>query len=164
MTTRTLRALNETLGLVSAPQRVIPLISKLAADEVRRTLAPRHLYSYTTTTVQTGNALQSVIDWILHAQRADGGIAAYYSFLTGYSASYPEVTGYACTSRVDPRNRMIAEGIELIVESVRRIDQGTITTASQAKLENGSLCFVMHEPVESCGRALFKEKSAASRG
>ena len=164
MTTRTLRALNETLGLVSAPQRVIPLISKLAADEVRRTFAERHLYSYTTTTAQNVNSLQSVIDWILHAQQADGGIAAYYSFLTGYSGSYPEVTGYACSSRVDPRNRMIAEGIELIVESVRRIDQGTITTASQAKLENGSLCFVMHEPVESCGRALFKEKSAASRG
>jgi hypothetical protein len=144
---------------VRAPQRVIPLIFKLAADEVRRTFAPRHLYSYRTTTVQTANALQSVIDWILHAQQADGGIAAYYSFLTGYSASYPEVNTTHALRWLTPRNRMIAEGIELTVEAVRRIDQGTITTVSQAKLENDSLCFVMHDRLKAvAARSLTKSR------
>ncbi|MGC1373903.1 MAG: prenyltransferase/squalene oxidase repeat-containing protein [Candidatus Sulfotelmatobacter sp.] len=35
-----------------------------------------------------------LLRWILQAQHSDGGIAAYYSLLSGYSASYPEVTGY----------------------------------------------------------------------
>ncbi|HEY5070350.1 MAG TPA: hypothetical protein VII37_11180, partial [Candidatus Acidoferrum sp.] len=87
------RALNEAAALLRAPQRVIPLISRLASDELRTAFVPRHLYSYTATTVPTADALRTIIDWILRAQRADGGIAAYYSFLTGYSASYPEVTG-----------------------------------------------------------------------
>lgn len=124
MTTRTLRALNETAGLVRAPQRVISLISKLAADEVRRTFAPRHLYSYATTTVQTANALQSVIDWILHAQQADGGIAAYYSFLTGYSASYPEVTGYIIPTLYDFAQ---ATGNEAVLDSAERATRWLLT-------------------------------------
>ena len=101
MTTRTLRALNETAGLLRGPQRIVPLIAKLASDELRTTFAARHLYSYTSATVQTASALQSVIDWILRAQRGDGGIAAYYSFLSGYSVSYPEVTGYIIPTLYD---------------------------------------------------------------
>jgi hypothetical protein len=95
------RALNEAAGLLRAPQRVIPLISRLASDELRTAFAPRHLYSYAATTVPTADALRSIIDWILRAQRPDGGIAAYYSFLTGYSASYPEVTGYIIPTLYD---------------------------------------------------------------
>jgi hypothetical protein len=101
MATKTVRGLNEALGLIRAPQRVIPFILKLASDELRTTFSPRHLYSYTATTVATASVLRSVVDWIMRAQRADGGIPAYYSFLTGYSASYPEVTGYIIPTLYD---------------------------------------------------------------
>jgi hypothetical protein len=94
MTSRAVRALTEAAGLLRAPQRVVPLFSKLASDELRTAFENRHLYSYAVTTIPTANALRSVADWILNAQRPDGGIAAYYSLLTGFSDSYPEVTGY----------------------------------------------------------------------
>jgi hypothetical protein len=42
-----------------------------------------------------------LLRWILDAQRPDSGIAAYYSLLTGYSASYPEVTGYIIPTLYD---------------------------------------------------------------
>ena len=93
--------LTEAAGLLRAPQRVIPLFSKLASDELRTTFEHRHLYSYVAATIPTADALRSVVDWILHAQRPDGGIAAYYSFLTGYSESYPEVTGYIIPTLYD---------------------------------------------------------------
>ena len=94
MTSKVVRALTEATGLLRAPQRVVPLLSKLVSDGLHTTFEARHLYSYVATTVPTGDALRSVMDWIFDAQRADGGIAAYYSLLTGYAESYPEVTGY----------------------------------------------------------------------
>lgn len=43
-------------------------------------------------------AIKECIDWLCRAQDAsashDGGVAAYYSLLTGWSTSYPETTGY----------------------------------------------------------------------
>src|SRR5882724_2213681 len=101
MTTRTVRVLTEAAGLLRAPQRVIPLFSKLASDELRTTFEHRHLYSYASTTIPSAEALRSVIGWMLDAQRPDGGIAAYYSLLTGYSESYPEVTGYIIPTLYD---------------------------------------------------------------
>ncbi len=101
MTTRTIRVLTEAAGLLRAPQRVIPLFSKLASDELRTTFEHRHLYSYASTTIPSAEALRSVIGWMLDAQRPDGGIAAYYSLLTGYSESYPEVTGYIIPTLYD---------------------------------------------------------------
>jgi hypothetical protein len=101
MSTRTDRILNEAAGLVRAPQRVIPLVCKLVADELRTALEYRHLYSHAATTITTDRALRSVVDWILRAQQADGGIAAYYSLCTGYSDSYPEVTGYIIPTLYD---------------------------------------------------------------
>lgn len=95
------RVLSETAGLLRAPQRIIPLVVNLAAGKARSTFEHRHLYSYATARVSTANALRSVIDWILHARRSDGGIAAYYSLLTGYSDSYPEVTGYIIPTLYD---------------------------------------------------------------
>jgi hypothetical protein len=101
MSTKTGRVLSETAGLLRAPQRVLPLVAKIAADKLKSTVEPRHLYSYATTTVPTARALRSVVEWILHAQRPGGGIAAYYSLLTGYSDSYPEVTGYIIPTLYD---------------------------------------------------------------
>src|SRR6266852_7492844 len=101
MPTRTVRALTEAAGLLRAPQRIVPLFSKLASDGLRTTFEPRHLYSYVATTIPTADALRSAVNWILDAQRPGGGIAAYYSFLTGYSDSYPEVTGYIIPTLFD---------------------------------------------------------------
>ncbi|MGO9405447.1 MAG: prenyltransferase/squalene oxidase repeat-containing protein [Terriglobales bacterium] len=100
-TNKAVRVLTEAAGLLRAPQRAIPLVAKLASDKLRTAFEHRHLYSYAATTVPTADALRSVVDWILHAQRSDGGIAAYYSLLTGYSGSYPEVTGYIMPTLYD---------------------------------------------------------------
>ncbi|MFY9558907.1 MAG: prenyltransferase/squalene oxidase repeat-containing protein [Terriglobales bacterium] len=101
MTTKTVRVLSEAAGLLRAPQRVFPLFSKLASDDLRTRFGHRHLYSYAATTVPTADALRSLLGWILDAQRPDGGIAAYYSLLTGYAPSYPEVTGYIIPTLYD---------------------------------------------------------------
>jgi Prenyltransferase and squalene oxidase repeat len=101
MSTRIVRALAEGAGLLRAPQRLVPLFSRLASDKLGATFRARHLYSFTTVNIPTGDALQSVVDWILHAQRPGDGIAAYYSLLTGYSESYPEVTGYIIPTLYD---------------------------------------------------------------
>ncbi len=101
MGSRAIRAFKEAACLLRAPQRVLPLVSRLASDRRRTTFEYRHLYSYSSTTIPRSDALQSVIAWILAAQRRDGGIAAYYSLLTGYSESYPEVTGYIIPTLYD---------------------------------------------------------------
>lgn len=95
------RALHEAMGLVRKPLRIAPLISKIVSDGVSLAMSPRHLYSYSATKVPSADVLQSLIAWILRAQHVDGGIAAYYSFLTGYSDSYPEVTGYIIPTLYD---------------------------------------------------------------
>lgn len=101
MTGQVAKALTESAGLLRGPQRVVPLIHKLVSDKLRITFEPRHLYSYATTKRSSEDALNSLLRWILDAQRPDGGIAAYYSLLTGYSNSYPEVTGYIVPTLYD---------------------------------------------------------------
>jgi hypothetical protein len=95
------KALTEATGLLRGPQRVLPLIQKLGLDKLRITFAQPHLYSYATISRPSADTLNSLLRWILNAQRADGGIAAYYSLLTGYSDSYPEVTGYIVPTLYD---------------------------------------------------------------
>jgi hypothetical protein len=101
MTGQVAKALTEATGLLRSPQRVVPLIQKLVSDKLRITFEQRHLYSYATTKRASEGTLNSLLRWILDAQRPDGGIAAYYSLLTGYSASYPEVTGYIVPTLYD---------------------------------------------------------------
>lgn len=98
---RSARVLSETAGLLRGPQRILPLAIKLASDKLRNATAQPNLYSYATTSRPTTDALQALLRWILRAQRQDGGIAAYYSLLTGYSESYPEVTGYLIPTLYD---------------------------------------------------------------
>lgn len=95
------KALTEATGLLRRPQRLVPLIRKLVSDKLRVTFERRHLYSYTTTKQPSEETLKALLRWIAHAQRPDGGIAAYYSLLTGYSESYPEVTGYIVPTLYD---------------------------------------------------------------
>jgi hypothetical protein len=45
LTTKTVRVLTEAAGLLRAPQRVIPLFSKLVSDELRTTFEHRFSYS-----------------------------------------------------------------------------------------------------------------------
>lgn len=101
MSTRTLKALTEAAGLVRTPTRVFPLVHQIVYDRWRTAFEQRHLYSFTKTKCPTPVALASAIAWILRAQHDDGGIAAYYSLLNGYSASYPEVTGYLIPTLYD---------------------------------------------------------------
>jgi Beta-L-arabinofuranosidase, GH127 len=101
VTRRHARALIEVTGLLRRPQRLLPLAQKLVSDKLRTTFEQRHLYSYTTTRRSSSRVLNLLMRWILKAQRADGGIAAFYSLLTGYSNSYPEVTGYTIPTLYD---------------------------------------------------------------
>jgi len=95
------KAVTEATGLLRGPQRLFPLIRKLVSDKLRLTFEQRSLYSYSTTKRPSRDTLNSLLRWILEAQRPDGGIAAYYSLLTGYSESYPEVTGYLVPTLYD---------------------------------------------------------------
>lgn len=95
------KILAEAAGLVRAPQRVIPLLLMLAGDQLRLVTEQKSLYSYASETRLTEDALRDVVDWILRAQRVTGGVPAYYSLLTGYSESYPEVTGYIVPTLYD---------------------------------------------------------------
>jgi folate-dependent phosphoribosylglycinamide formyltransferase PurN len=54
-----------------------------------------------------------------------------------------------CGSLADLRNKMIAEGIELIAEAVAGLDRGTISAVPQADREKDSQFFVMHEQLKA---------------
>ena len=95
------KAVAEAVGLMKGPQRIFPLLFRVSADALRSRLEHRTLYSYSSTTRPTSEALSLVIRWILRAQRKDGGIPAYYSLMRGYSESYAEVTGYIVPTLYD---------------------------------------------------------------
>jgi folate-dependent phosphoribosylglycinamide formyltransferase PurN len=54
-----------------------------------------------------------------------------------------------CESLTDLRNRMIAEGIELIAEAVAGLDRGTLSAVPQAERETDHQFFVMHERLKA---------------
>jgi len=54
-----------------------------------------------------------------------------------------------CESLADLRNKMIAEGIELIAEAVAGLDRGTISAVPQADREKDRQFFVMHEQLKA---------------
>ena len=62
-----------------------------------------------------------------------------------------------CNSLVDLRNRMIAEGIDLIAEAVTGLDRGTITAAPQADQEKDHQFFVMHDRLKTLAARRLKE-------
>ena len=95
------KAITEAAGLLRAPQRTAPLLKKIVSDKLRIAVDRPHLYSYTKTRYASPYVLSKVMHWIAEAQRPDGGIPAYYSLLTGYSQSYPEVTGYLIPTLYD---------------------------------------------------------------
>ena len=95
------KILTEASGLVRGPHRIFPLLLKLSSDKLRKSFEQRHLYAYANSTRPTEDALRSLMRWLRAAKRKDGGIAAYYSLLTGYADSYPEVTGYIVPTLYD---------------------------------------------------------------
>jgi len=62
-----------------------------------------------------------------------------------------------CDSLSDLRNKMIAEGIELIAEAVAGLDRGTISAYPQADREKDRQFFVMHEQLKAGATRRLKE-------
>jgi folate-dependent phosphoribosylglycinamide formyltransferase PurN len=54
-----------------------------------------------------------------------------------------------CESLADLRNKMIADGIELIAEAVAGVDRGTISAAAQGDRGKDRQFFVMHERLKA---------------
>jgi len=59
-------------------------------------------------------------------------------------------------SLTDLRNRMIAEGIELIAEAVASLDRGTVSAVPQADRETDRQFFVMHERLKAVATRRLK--------
>ena len=98
-------------GVLLHPWRVAPLAGAMTRDGWRTAVEQRHLYRFNTTRVPTADALDALIAWVMRAQRADGGVSAYYSLLTGYAPSYPETTGYLIPTCLDYADRAGAEPV-----------------------------------------------------
>jgi methionyl-tRNA formyltransferase len=62
-----------------------------------------------------------------------------------------------CDSLADLRNKMIAEGIELIAEAVAGLDRGTISAVPQTDREKDCQFFVMHERLKAVATRQMKE-------
>jgi folate-dependent phosphoribosylglycinamide formyltransferase PurN len=62
-----------------------------------------------------------------------------------------------CDSLADLRNKMIAEGIELIAEAVAGLDRGTIPVVPQTDRENDRQFFVMHERLKAMATRRLKK-------
>jgi len=62
-----------------------------------------------------------------------------------------------CDSLADLRNKMIAEGIELIAEAVAGLDRGTISAVPQADREKDYQFFVMHEHLKAVATRRLKK-------
>lgn len=70
-----------------------------------------------------------------------------------------------CDSLTDLRNRLIAEGIELLVEAVAGLDRGVMSAAPQPDREKDSQFFVMHERLKAVAmRRLQRVRSKSVAG
>jgi len=68
-----------------------------------------------------------------------------------------EFVADGCDSLADLRNKMIAEGIELIAEAVTGLDRGTISAVPQADREKDCQFFVMHERLKAVAARRLKK-------
>ena len=62
-----------------------------------------------------------------------------------------------CDSLTDLRNRMIAEGIELIAEAVAALDRGAVSSVPQTEREADRQFFVMHERLKAVAMPRLKK-------
>jgi folate-dependent phosphoribosylglycinamide formyltransferase PurN len=71
---------------------------------------------------------------------------------------------HGCDSLAELRNRMIADGIELIAEAVTGLDRGTISNVPQPGGEKDRQFFVMHEQLKAVAtRRLKTDRSKTDR-
>ncbi|HSZ64333.1 MAG TPA: formyltransferase family protein [Terriglobales bacterium] len=64
-----------------------------------------------------------------------------------------------CESLTDLRNRMIAEGIDLIAEALTALDRNEITAAPQVDREKDNQYFVMHERLKTLAARRLKPRN-----
>jgi folate-dependent phosphoribosylglycinamide formyltransferase PurN len=64
-----------------------------------------------------------------------------------------------CASLTDLRNRMIAEGIELVYEAIAGLESGTIAPIPQLDREKDNQFFVMHERLKKIAAHRLKQTS-----
>jgi folate-dependent phosphoribosylglycinamide formyltransferase PurN len=69
-----------------------------------------------------------------------------------------------CDSLADLRNRMIAEGIDLIAETVTALDRNEISAVPQADREKDRQYFVMHEYLKALATLRLKKTSSRDHG
>ena len=101
MTTTLNKIASEIGGLITRPHRVAPLAGFVTRDGWRTLVEQRHLYRFAAEGRDSLEVLHGLMEWVRRAQRPGGGIAAYYSLLTGYAPAYPETTGYLIPTAYD---------------------------------------------------------------
>ncbi len=69
-----------------------------------------------------------------------------------------------CDSLADLRNRMIAEGIDLIAETVTALDRNEIFAVLQADREKDCQYFVMHEQLKALAMLRLRKMSSTNDG
>jgi len=69
-----------------------------------------------------------------------------------------------CDSFTDLRNRMIAEGVELIAEAVTALDRGTLSPVPQTAREKDSQYFVMHDRLKAIATGRFQRAQSIAAG
>jgi methionyl-tRNA formyltransferase len=69
-----------------------------------------------------------------------------------------------CDSLADLRNRMIAEGIDLIAETLKALDRDEISAIPQADREKDCQYFVMHEQLKALATRQLKKISSRNDG
>jgi folate-dependent phosphoribosylglycinamide formyltransferase PurN len=67
-----------------------------------------------------------------------------------------EFTGDDCESLDDLRNKMIADGVELLAEAVAGLDHGTISPSPQTDREKDCQFFAMHEQLKAVATRRLK--------
>jgi hypothetical protein len=97
----TSKVLREFGSLLMHPIRMVALGRVLARDQIVHAIEQPHLYSFTKPGPEPQIKLRLLIEWLQAARRPDGGIAAFYSLFSGFSASYPETTGYIIPTLYD---------------------------------------------------------------
>jgi hypothetical protein len=97
----TRKILQDFGSLLTHPRRALTLGHVLARDQIVHAIERPHPYAFTKARQDTQTVLRIVIQWLQTARRADGGIAAFYSLLSGFSCSYPETTGYIIPTLYD---------------------------------------------------------------
>jgi hypothetical protein len=118
--TRGRKLAREAGGLLRNPLRTGTAIHRAVRDVARVYASPRHLYLYSGKGAATEQTLDLVLEWVRHARRPDGGSAAFYSLLTGWSGSYAETTGYLIPTVYDCAAAGRGAGMRELAEEMTR--------------------------------------------